>query len=669
MKNVLMRLPMALKAAWELGPQQAFWYAVYQSGLRSGQTRRATPAAAYPVIDAPLRSPFTLPERSALAALLGDQAGSLIAEAEEILHGQVRLFGGPPVPLQLAPPDASRHWADYEGRPQTWGVEDIKLLWEPARFGWVYPLGRAYVLTGDERFPAGFWQHLETFLKANPPNQGPNWTSGQEVALRLLALLFAACAFSRSEQTTPERARRLAGVVAAHAARIPPTLSYARAQQNNHRVSEALGLYAAGWAIPNHPKAQKWLQTGWQELNRALQRQIQPDGTYTQHSLNYHRLMLHDALQGALFVRRYPLKTAQRLAAAAQWLLAQVDPLSGDAPNLGSNDGANILPLAAGGFRDYRPAAQAAARAFIGYPAYPPGPWDETGLWLGQDLHEQRANPATPHSPAVLRLASHNSWASLRAVKFRGRPSHADQLHVELWWRGENIALDPGTFRYTAADPWDNSLAQTFVHNTVEVNEQNQMQRAGRFLWLDWAQARVLNMRHFGVRAVAAQHDGYLHLGVLHRRILKQNGPDRWHVIDHLMRRPTLRPNVPANPRYHYNLHWLLPDWPWTLDGASLTLQNPRGGYVRLSVGLEGGPMSPESGKQPPAFERIVLVRAGELAAESKTQADGSAEKVSPILGWYSPTYNSKVTALSFFLTVRSALPLTILSDWTLDAA
>jgi hypothetical protein len=47
----------------------------------------------------------------------------------------------------------------------------------------------------------------------------------------------------------------------------------------------------------------------------------------------------------------------------------------------------------------------------------------------------------------------------------------------------------PGTFRYTAPAPWDNSLARTLVHNTIELNHQDQMKRAGRFLWLDWAQA------------------------------------------------------------------------------------------------------------------------------------------------------------------------------------
>ena len=33
-----------------------------------------------------------------------------------------------------------------------------------------------------------------------------------------------------------------------------------------------------------------------------------------------------------------------------------------------------------------------------------------------------------------------------------------DQLHLDLWWRGLNIAQDAGTYLYNADPPWDNPL-------------------------------------------------------------------------------------------------------------------------------------------------------------------------------------------------------------------
>jgi hypothetical protein len=653
MSNPLVRFSLALKAVRELGPGQTLHYAIYQVGKRSGLYRLATPTGQYSPQSITIHSPFVMPDRDVINNMLGRHAHSVVAEADEIVNGQVRLFGGPPVPLKLAPLDTRHHWAYYENRPASWGVEDIKFIWEPARFGWVYPLGRAYLLTGSEKYPAAFWQYFEAFIQANPPNQGPNWASAQEAALRLMALLFAACAFQESGTSTTNRMACLAGVIAAHARRIPPTLSYARAQNNNHQVSEALGLYAAGCALPEYPQSRDWQELGWKELNRALQNQIQPDGTYAQHSMNYHRLMLHAVLHVKLYGRRFPKPVQERLAAATTWLLAQIDPNTGRTPNLGSNDGANILPLACSGFSDFRPVGQAAARAFLGQPAFPPGLWDEPGLWLGQPFDADQPLLPLPGNSAVHRLDDSVSWATLRAVRFTGRPAHADQLHVDLWWCGENVALDAGAFRYTAPAPWDNSLAKTCVHNTIEVNGQDQMRRAGRFLWLDWAQADVLEAHSLPAQFIAAQHNGYQRLGIIHRRILKHAGPGRWMIIDYLLDSQKRRSTDAHSPVYPYRLHWLLPDWPWSLEGNTLSLMHPGGGQLRLSITPEL-PYSPLN-----EIENYSLVRAGQALAGPK--------EVSPIAGWYSPTYSVKLPALSFSVLVRSVLPINFVSEWVLE--
>ncbi len=654
MKKILFRLHQAIKTALHLGFSQVFWYAIYQLGLRSGHFRRAGPVGVYPVLSIPLQSPYQLPRREQLILLLGMRyglAGDLTAEADEICAGQVRLFGGPPATLDLKPVYAGRHWTDYEGHPESAGVEDFKLIWEPARFGWAYPLGRAYLLTLDERYPAAFWTNLDVFCSANLPNQGPNWSSAQEVALRLLALLFAASVFEQSLHTTPSRREQLAGVIAAHAQRIPPTLSYACAQNNNHLITEALGLLAAGASLPDHPQAEHWRKLGRRWINYALQKQIHPNGVYAQHSMNYHRLMLHAALQAQLVEQSLPQETCQRLSAATTWLLAQVDPTSGRAPNLGSNDGAHILPLASGGFGDYRPVTQAAARAFLGQSALPPGPWDELCLWLGLDLNPALTLPPLPTCRSVLRLGNPSGWATLRAAHFRERPAHADQMHVDLWWRGENIALDAGTFRYTAHAPWDNALAETPVHNTITVNGQNQMQRAGRFLWLDWAQAHPIDLHEPHADTLAAEHNGYARLGILHRRILKQVSPDSWQVTDMLLpkRRFHLHRHSAAIPSV--TIHWLLPDWPWNLDNTVLLFSHPTAGKIRLAI--SSYPTTAMLYGQ----DSLSLVRAGKCLVGS--------EPVSSISGWCSPTYNQKIPALSFSVTFHSTLPLSIVSDWT----
>lgn len=640
----------ALSAIQELGIQKTFLYALYQFGLKSGHFKRVTPIRQQPVEPAaPLPDlaslPIELPAAERLRAVPGADYTDLIREADEITRGQFRPFGGPPQPLNLCPPDTGRHWSKIHDSAGSY--EDIKLLWEPARFDWAYTLCRAYRLTGDERYPQAFWAHTETFLKHNPVNAGPNWASGQEVALRLIALLFAGKNFAASPASTPQRQQILAAAAWEHARRIPPTLLYARAQNNNHLITEAAGLYTAGIFF----QQPRWRELGWRWLNHAFQQQIAGDGTYIQQSTNYHRLMLQAALWVDGLARSeqqpFPEASAQRLSAATRWLGAQMDLLSGSVPNLGHNDGARIMPLYSGTFGDYRPVLQAAAAAFLGRPVLPPGAWDELLLWMG--LSPAQPAPETPtalDSPAVLRIGDSESWGSLRAVRFSDRPAHADQLHVDLWWQGQNIAQDAGTYRYTAPQPWLNALAHSAAHNTLTLNGLDQMQSASRFLWLDWAQARVLPHPIPAKDCVAAEHDGYRRLGVLHRRTLCRETSAIWDITDELLPLST----GPQTKPFDICLHWLLPDWEWDLAGSLLRLQTPD----RI-IEIEVRPLQ-AAGNTPVSVQ---LVRAGVILA-------GPAADL-PTLGWVSPSYNQKTPALALRVRCSAVPPFKILTRWVLQ--
>ena len=475
----------------ELGPRQVGLYALYQFGLASGHYRRLTPVRMHPAVQEDLifQPIFNLPLRETLELIVADLRADIIREADELINGQIRLFGGALRPLNLTPPGSGVHWS----RSRTPPGEDIKLIWEPARFGWVFVLGRAYLLTGDERYPQLFWQYWEQFTAGNPVNCGPNWESGQEVALRLMAYCFAAQVFDGSEKTTPQRKTALLAAIADHAERIPPTMVYARAQHNNHLISEACGLYLAGTALQGHPHADGWRKLGWKWLNQGFIDQIEPDGTYAQHSMNYHRMVLHLALlatrAASINQQDFSAIVSQRLAAATRWLLAQLDSASGDAPNLGHNDGANILPMGTNTFRDHRPAGQVAAALFLNQRLLPAGQWDELALWLGVALPDSDPIPPPIESPAVRRLGNSNEWATLRSVRYHSRPAHADQLHVDLWFNGKNLLLDPGTIAYSQSPLFNNSQVHSQFHNTVTIDHQDPMLRAGKFLWLRWDQA------------------------------------------------------------------------------------------------------------------------------------------------------------------------------------
>ncbi len=552
---------------------------------------------------------------------------TLLAEAEEVLNGQVRLFGGAPRKLDFGE-SFTQHWTDFHDRLPD--GSDIKQIWEAGRFGWATTLARAYWMTKDERYAEGFWARFEEFVASNPSNLGPHWSSAQEVALRTISWAFCYSLLASAPSSTQARRQALAHSLSQHAERIPPTLDYALAQNNNHLLSEAAGLYTVGSMLPAHPQASTWRQLGMDLFNLGIRRQIHDDGAYAQHSANYHRLMLQLGLWMGVVAEanneQLARPTIDRLGMATGWLARLLDVESGHAANLGPNDGAYILPLSVQGFEDHRPVLQAASAAFSDRRLLPNGAWDEMGLWLG--IHAMKAQATAGSAP--LRLDGQSSWAYLRAAEFHERPGHADQLHLDLWWRSHNIAMDAGIYLYNAPAPWNNALASTRVHNTLTINGRDQMQRAGRFLWLrrangrGWAEGDKL----------IAEHDGYRSLGLTHRREVETQG-STWIVRDRVFGGSTI---VAAR------LHWLLPDWAWKLDGNTLRL-----------AALEGEIHVRFEAEQPIAFS---LVRAGEALL-------GSAAS-DPVLGWVSHTYAEKQPALSLIADITGEPPLTIMTTWEL---
>ena len=634
------RLQKAILAVRELGLEKVSLFVLYRLGLTTGLWRRLTPPADWPDLSEftiSTRPVFQIPDQNDLSALLShsDQQ-SLLAEANQIVNGQIRFFSAASYPLDLSPANTELHWTQIRDDDPH---HDIKFIWEPARFGWVFTLGRAYWLHPNPAYPKAFWQYFHQFQHANPLNMGPNWASGQEVALRLMALIFAWQVFGA--ESTPEDRDALLAAISAHAWRIPPTLIYACAQNNNHLISEAAGLYVAGVFLQGHPQASRWRALGWKWLNRAWQTQIEADGTYVQQSSNYHRLMLQVSLVAyAAAIANgdvLPTSSRARLQAATMWVASLMDQDTGALPNLGHNDGSLFLPLSSTQYRDYHPTLQAAARAFLQRSTLPRGIWDELSLWL-LPPDEQTENQVISSS-CPTRINGQESWAVLRAARFSDRPAHADQMHVDLWFQGQNVALDAGTFRYTAPAPWDHPLARTAAHNTLTIQDQEQMLRASRFLWLRWAQATVHANNE--PDSVSASHNGYAHLGITHTRSLHLTGKDEWRVTDLL----TTKSN---HPPYSVALHWLLPDLPWTLNQNVLEIRLEKAS-LRLTVqayDLQNLPTSPE----------FQLIRAGELV-----YGKGSCP---PYLGWVSPTYSQREPALSLRALTTTPPVVKFVSHW-----
>jgi hypothetical protein len=586
---------------------------------------------------------------------------NVLTEAERILAGNLPFFGQlsfasgfPPQwfrnPATRQSVSPQRPWTQMRFASPDHG--DLKFILESSRFLFIYPLVRAYALTGDERFPQAFWSAIEDWAQHSPPMAGPLWICGQECSLRILAWSFAFHAFVNSPSTTPARAAFLLSMIAAHAWRTAQTLGYARSQRSNHLISEAVGLWTAGALYPELRESQVWKNLGSHLLRDAVLDQITPQGISQQHSFNYQRMILHLLLWTFRLAEIHgaPLHPDIRTRAqsALDFMLAWIDPASGMTPNYGSNDGTLIFPLANASFRDFRPLQQLSA-AVLGGPSLPHGVWDESALWFGVSpgIIKKSAPPSTLAPPSVdtgyFRLGDETSWAMIRAGRHTRRPFQADQLQVDLWWQGLNIARDAGTYLYNGVPPWNNGLAGTTVHNTITVDGHDQMRRAGRFLWLDWAQA---SGRSRASRICSSpdqpwhdyfegEHDGYSRSGVKHRRMVQWLWGAGWAIID----------DIEGIGTHDARLHWLTADLPYEVSDSSFQIffkTKQAKIFWNIVCSSPGNP---------------VIIRAGRQVWPTDLSRSKTPDEVDP-LGWESPTYGDLQPAISLLYRSESQLPI-----------
>ncbi|HEX6628790.1 MAG TPA: heparinase II/III family protein, partial [Gemmatimonadaceae bacterium] len=395
---------------------------------------------------------------------------------------------------------------------------DIKEVWEPARFGWVYDLVRAHHLDNNPQYGAAFYRRLREWFEASPPYDGVHWSCGQETAIRAIAILHGETGLS-PDPANAERDRRLVTqVLASSGERIESAIGYGLSQRNNHGISESAGLVHIGLRLAGvHPRATKWVAQGRRLLDEQIQDQFLEDGWYSQHSFFYMRV----ALQQALLAQRALLATGQSLAAASigrlgaalDLIVTVIDSETGQVPNYGANDGSRVLPLSSAAYRDFRPLLTLGSLV-LRRPMPAEIPLDgEVVAWIG----EEPLTPGPARGEGVYRGESsgwivvrhHAIVAFLRAGILRHRPSHLDLLHLNLSIDGREVIIDPGTYAYNAPAPWKNALATAKVHNAPVLDDTEPASKGPRFFWKAWPSARVVSVARqpSGVRVVAEVPD------------------------------------------------------------------------------------------------------------------------------------------------------------------
>lgn len=432
----------------------------------------------------------------ALNELPQESKDTLISDADKALEGTIKGFSslemryGKPVNWQLNPLtgkecNAKDKWFRIPDFDPERG--DIKAVWEISRFSHFITLARAYLLTSDKKYYEAFSGQLSSWLEENPYSFGANYKCGQECAFRMMNTLLAFNIFASKGVASEDDKENVTDLIERCYRKILSNFFYAyRCIKNNHTISELAGMIIGAWCSCD----EKRLKKAYKILDKVIGEQFLPDGGYKQYSFNYQRLALQD-LEYVLSISpktgiSLSDKSVDRIKKSVV-LMHQCQDITGDMPNYGFNDGALVFPVSSCSYRDFRPIIGSLYAMVFKKRLYPKGIYDEEYLWFHSGIPIDRLEAADigrqssafPDS-GLFTIRNGNSWLMTILNDYSSRPAHMDQLHIDLWTDGINILCDSGTYSY--ASEKGAALALTGAHNTVKINQTEQMTKRGAFM-------------------------------------------------------------------------------------------------------------------------------------------------------------------------------------------
>ncbi len=458
--------------------------------------------------------------------------------------------------------DSQAHWTDVVDFSPECG--DIKFCWEKSRFTFLYDLIRH-----DHHFETDcaeiVFQEIDHWIAANRINCGPNFRCSQEIAVRVLNWTFAIYFYRHSPSLTQARFDRIMHLIYWQLHHVYHNIGFSRnCVRNNHAITESLVLYLGGLLFPFLPDVAQWSRCGKRWLDEEIEYQVYADGTYLQHSHNYHRVLVQ-LLTWYLSLSHIhdqpvPDCSLERAEGALDYLVCMADRQSGQLPNYGMNDGALFFPLSTSHYRDYRPQINALHQHLYGSVCYNDVHLQEDTQWLSPTTRRRR-KPSPPAPAVAAATFPHGGIYTLRSgpmfvfipcVSYRDRPFQADGLHLDLWYDGKNYLRDSGSYKYNTDAQWVRYFSGTSGHNTVMLGNHDQMLKGPRFLWAYWTRC---------LEAVCQRRDDGLHFegtisafrqlarGIRHtRRVDVLGSPPKLVVVD----RVTHRTGLPM--KQHWNV-------------------------------------------------------------------------------------------------------------------
>jgi hypothetical protein len=448
-----------------------------------------------------------------------ESAKALLAEAELVLSGRVKLFGWKVVSVDQArwsaaydPDFPEEDWPtqffgdidflNVPGRPQ----RDVKWCWEVNRFFHLLPLAAAWGVTKEPRFSEAARTHVETWIEEVRYPFGAQWSSNLEVGLRTLTWMRCHRALAGSPGWDAAFQELLAASLHQHLRHIERELTVHHTG-GNHLLGEASALFLCAHAYPDFRESARWTRKAVRILNGLVPRLILPDGVYAEQSVGYLKFVCEFLLAVLDVERRAPSGISPEVFARTALGLKFVSALTGNpqhVPGIGDADGGSAIGWHLADYWDF--SALVASGAVIlrdrdlaaAAPSFPAESYLMLGTQGAQEFECMRSGTAREAAggPTVIDFP-HGGYQVARGPRLNllfdcgplGMPpafahGHEDALSVIVDYLGEPLLCDCGTFVYNGAPVWREFFRSYRAHNTATVVGERAARPSGTFRWL-----------------------------------------------------------------------------------------------------------------------------------------------------------------------------------------
>jgi len=459
-------------------------------------------------------------------------------------------------------------------------VGEIKYLWEVGRHQFLVPMAIRVAFQDDDKVRAKLASHLACWLEQNPVGMGIHWCSSLEVGLRLISwsLIHGLLQSGGNREgifSLDLDAEQLKVHIQAQVAFIAGNYSrYSSA--NNHLVGELTGVWVACNVFDLGAKGATWKEAAFAELETEAALQTHDDGVNKEQAIYYHLWSLEYFWLAWSVAKRYQQPVSalyeERLVDMYRFLDAMCSSTAapaqvGDAdsgvvcrfnPDVSDSVFDALLEPIGHVLNAQTPQVSCTPVAGSTASLYSKHFW-YTQLLQASDtsaieaIYQKKVAevgvPDTFETGGYYVLRGHRCRVLFRAGPFgylaTAAHSHADALSITLaidehWW-----LVDPGTYTYHSSGEWRHYFRSTAAHNTLSINNTNQSEITGDFLWSrktdvqvqcvergEWGNVDTAGPQTGFLSSVSAWHDGYAEQGVQHQRTVHNDGEKRFELHD-----------------------------------------------------------------------------------------------------------------------------------------